>query len=325
MPIVNSNYNPPWRYKNTYIQTSFPSLFRKIPDLNYQRQRLITTDGDFIDLDWSPISFGRTSDSLAILCHGLEGSSERAYMTGMAQAFNRKGVDAVAYNYRGCSGEPNLQKKYYTAGATDDLQDVLNAIKARSPYPNIYLVGFSLGANLVLKYAGENGQDIDSAIKGVVAISAPCDLASSSRAMLHRKNILFNIRFLKMLFEKIRAKFIQYPELRDIDLKSIRNLKQFDDQITAPLAGYKDAEDYWYQASCIRDLTNITVPTLILNAADDPILGPECYPYKEAESSHHIFLEVPQRGGHVGFMHRPNQPEYWHETRAVDFLLQTNS
>lgn len=126
-----------------------------------------------------------------------------------------------------------------------------------------------------------------------------------------------------MLFAKIKAKSNQYPELNDINLKSIRTLKEFDDQFTAPLAGFQDAEDYWHNCSCIRVLADVSIPTLIINAADDPILGPECYPYQEAQSSDNIYLEVPKRGGHVGFMYRPNQPVYWHERRTVDFLMQT--
>jgi predicted alpha/beta-fold hydrolase len=325
MPIIiNSTYQPPLRYRNAHVQTVLPSLLRKIRSVQYQRRRVHTADGDFIDLDWSYVAAAnQASTSLAVLCHGLEGSADRAYMMGMAQAFNASGIDAVAYNYRGCSGETNLQKKFYTAGATDDLQDVLDAINKQCRYQDIYLVGFSLGGNLVLKYGGEKGEDIDPIIKGIVAISAPCDLRSSSLEMLKFKNCVYSLRFLKMLLAKVREKSNQYPELKGIDLKSIRTLKQFDDQLTAPLAGYKDAEDYWYKASCIRELSQITIPTLIVNAADDPILGPECYPYQEACAHDFIFLEIPERGGHVGFMHRPNQAVYWHERRTVDFLLQS--
>lgn len=323
MPLVNSDYRPPMRYRSANMQTVLPSLLRRINSIQYGRKRVQTTDGDFIDLDWSYATAGHSSTSLAVLCHGLEGSSDRAYMKGMAQAFNARRIDVVAYNYRGCSGEANLQKKFYTAGSTDDLQDVLNAINKHGQYHTIYLVGFSLGANLVLKYGGEQGFNIDPVIKGIAAISAPCDLRSSSDEMHKTKNYLITLRFLKMLFAKVREKSKLYPELLNIDLKSIKTLKDFDDQVTAPLAGFIDAEDYWTQSSCIRFLPEIVIPTLILNAADDPILGPECYPYQEAQSNDCIFLEVPNWGGHVGFMHRPNQTEYWHERRTVEFLTQT--
>lgn len=323
MPIVDSEYQPLLQYRNNHVQTILPSLLRKVKSVQYQRQRISTADGDFIDLDWSFAAADKQpSNSLAILCHGLEGSSDRAYMLGMSKAFNSRGIDAVAYNYRGCSGEANLQKKFYNAGATDDLQEVLDVINKQCRYQNIYFVGFSLGGNLVLKYGGEKGKDIDTVIKGIVAISAPCDLRSSSMELLKSKNCIYNLRFLKMLLAKVKEKSNQYPEMKDVDLKSIKNLKQFDDQFTAPLAGYKDAEDYWYKASCIRELDQISIPTLIISAEDDPILGPECYPYQEARANAFILLEIPKRGGHVGFMQRPNQAEYWHERKAVEFLLQ---
>lgn len=326
MPLVNSNYKPPLLYRNAHVQTVLPSLLRKINSVDYQRQRVSTMDKDFIDLDWSYAEIDSSNcanTSLAVLCHGLEGSADRAYMIGMVKAFNARGIDAVAYNYRGCSGESNLQKKFYTAGATDDLQEVLDAIKRREQYLNVYLVGFSLGANLVLKYCGDQGSNIDPAIKGCVAISAPCDLRSSSIELHKIKNKAYSLRFLKMLTTKVRDKSELYPELKSINLKAIKNLRVFDDQVTAPFAGFKDAEDYWCKSSCIRVLANISIPTLILNAADDPILGPECYPYQEAQANNCLVLEVPDGGGHVGFMHRPNQQEYWHESRTVDFLMQS--
>jgi len=325
MPVIDSEYKPLRRYRNAYIQTILPTLLRKVEDVNYTRQRVKTSDGDFIDLDWSLAAANKVpAESLAVVCHGLEGSSDRAYMLGMVKAFNARGIDAVAYNYRGCSGEMNLARKFYSAGATGDLQEVLDVINNQCYYQTIYLVGFSLGGNLVLKYGGEKGKNIDPAIKGIAAISAPCDLHSSSMELLKAKNYMISLRFLIMLRKKLIEKSNLYPELKRIDPQGIKDLKQFDDQVTAPLAGYKDAEDYWYKASCIRELDQIIIPTLIINAADDPILGPECYPYQEARRNEYIKLEVPPQGGHVGFMHRPNQSEYWHETKTVEFLIQIN-
>jgi len=321
MPIVKSDFKPPWHCRNAHLQTVLPSLFRKVEGVRYTRQRINTSDGDFIDLDWSYARDQAPGTSLAVLCHGLEGCSDRAYIKGMARAFNRRGVDAAAYNYRGCSGEPNLQKKYYTAGATDDLEDVLNSIRAQGDYEAIFLVGFSLGANLVLKYAGENGPEIANDIKGVAAVSAPCDLRSSAVELDKPKNRLYSKRFLKMLCAKVRDKVPSYPELADIDLAAIKTLKEFDNLVTAPLGGFVDAEDYWQRASCFRGLRGISVPALIINAADDPILGPECYPYEEAGDSENIFLEVPKWGGHVGFIPRLGRDEYWHEKRIVEFVL----
>ncbi|HWP96035.1 MAG TPA: alpha/beta fold hydrolase [Syntrophomonadaceae bacterium] len=323
MPVLHSEFSPPFRYRNAHIQSVFPSLFRKISKVHYIRQRVNTSDNDFLDLDWSYAHTEGVDASLAVLCHGLEGCSERVYMLGMAQTFNRSGIDAVSYNFRGCSGEPNLHKKFYTAGSTDDLHDVLTSIITQGQYSAIYLVGFSLGANLVLKYAGEKGRNIHPDIKGVAAISAPCDLRSSAIELGKVTNRPYTKRFLKLLSEKIREKSTRYPDLRSINLNSIRTLKKFDDLVTAPLSGYENAEDYWYRASCIRVLQETAIPTLILNAADDPMLGPECYPYKEAQQNDNVFLEVPKWGGHVGFMYKPGDTEYWHERRTVEFLVNT--
>ncbi|MEQ8176244.1 MAG: alpha/beta fold hydrolase [Syntrophomonadaceae bacterium] len=325
MPVIESSFKPSWAFRNAHIQTVFPTLFRKIIDVNYTRQRITTTDGDFIDLDWSYAPDQKKVDSLAVLCHGLEGCSERAYMAGMARAFNRRGIDVVSYNYRGCSGESNLEKRYYTAGATDDLEDVLNSIKTKGGYNSLYLVGFSLGANLVLKYAGENGAGIKPDIKGVAAVSAPCDLRSSSIELDKLKNRLYSKRFLKMLCDKVKEKIPRYPELGEIALDSLKTLKEFDNLVTAPLSGFIDAEDYWHRASCLRVLQDTAVPTLIINAADDPILGPECYPWEEARSNNNIFLEVPKWGGHVGFMPKVDSDEYWHEQRVAEFMLNLAS
>lgn len=324
MPVLSSDFRAPFAYRNAHIQTTFPTMFRHVHGVAYQRERMQTSDGDFIDLDWSHSAPG-PSESLAVICHGLEGCADRAYMRGMTQACNRRGLDAVAYNFRGCSGEMNREKRFYNAGATDDLGAVLDHIRISHSYDSIYLIGFSLGANLVLKYAGEQGGEISADIRGAAAISAPCDLHASSIELHRVKNRLYHNRFLKMLLEKIKAKSTAYPELSEIDLKSIRTLKDFDDNFTAPLGGFKDAADYWQQCSCRQFLPGISIPALILNAADDPILGPECFPYPESESNPSLYLEVPRWGGHVGFMERTGKTEYWHEKRTLDFILETIS
>lgn len=321
MPVLKSDFIPPAVYRGAHVQTIVPTLVRSVSGINYERHRMRTSDGDFVDLDWSYAVKDRPADSAAILCHGLEGSSDRAYMRGMAGVLNRSGIDAVSYNYRGCSGEPNLKTRVYTAGATDDLNEVVEFVRERGSYANIYLVGFSLGGNLVLKYAGDQGSSIDASIKGITAISVPCDLRSSAIELDKPKNRIYNLRFIKMLREKIRSKYSINPELKEIDLDSIRTLKQFDDVVTAPLNGYKDAEDYWSRASSLNVLDRISVPTLILNAGDDPILGPGCYPQESAAANPHLFLEIPAHGGHVGFMHRPKDQEYWHELRTARFLV----
>jgi len=318
MPLIdNTSYNPPFIYRNAHLQTMLPTLLRRVSSLMYKRLRIETPDDDFIDLD---ISESGKSSSAVILCHGLEGSSDRHYMRGMARAFTAHGIDAICYNYRGCSGEMNRKLRMYNAGSTDDLDTVVSHVRENSGYRKLYLAGFSLGANLVLRYAGENGDALDPSIKGIVAVSAPCDLKSSAVEIHRAPNYLYHKRFLIMLLAKMREKAKSHPVLSQIDLDSIKTLGDFDNLLTAPIHGYRDAEDYWQRASCRPILHRITVPSLIMNALDDPIFGNDCYPFNEAEQSEYVFLETPARGGHVGFMRHPRDHEYWHETRALEFI-----
>jgi len=320
MPLIeNTYYNPPFIYRNAHLQTMLPTLLRRVSSFIYTRVRIETPDEDFIDLD---ISGAGKSSSAVILCHGLEGSSDRHYMRGMVRAFNAHGIDAICYNYRGCSGEMNRNLRMYNAGSTDDLDTVVSHVRENSGYRKLYLAGFSLGANLVLRYAGENGDALDPSIKGIVAVSAPCDLKSSAVEIHRTRNYLYHKRFLIMLLAKMREKAKSHPELSRIDLESIKTLGDFDNLLTAPIHGYRDAEDYWQRASCRPILHRITVPSLIMNALDDPIFGNDCYPFNEAEQSEYVFLETPARGGHVGFMRYPGDHEYWHETRALEFIRE---
>lgn len=321
MPIISaSNFTPKWPLKAAHLQTVLPTLFRVVDGVDYFRERITTADDDFIDLDFSLARPGQPGQAAAILCHGLEGSADRAYMRGMARSLNRRGIDAIAYNYRGCSGETNRNPRFYTAGATDDLAEVLAAIRRDRGYSSLFLVGFSLGGNLVLKYLGERGPALESDVKGGAAISVPCDLASSAVEIHKPKNMLYHKRFLRMLFEKVRSKRDRHPWFRDIDLSAIRTLNDFDNRVTAPLHGFRDAADYWRQSSCGQFLPAITVPALVINATDDPILGQACYPFEAARDNPKLFLEIPHWGGHVGFAGQLRDSEYWHESRTAEFL-----
>ena len=321
MPLVRySTYSPPPLFRNPHVQTVHPALFRRVSGVDFQRERISTPDGDFLDLDWSSKGFSR----LGILCHGLEGSSTRPYMKGMARALDRHGWDALAWSYRGCSGEPNGKPRFYHSGATEDLETVVRHALSTGRYGKVALIGFSLGGNLVLKYLGDAGEALPSEIQAAVAFSVPCDLASGAREMAKARNRLYMDRFLKMLREKIRAKMELFPgSLHDEGFERIRDFKQFDDRYTAPLHGFRSAEDYWRKASCRRVLPAVRVPALLVNAQDDPFLGEACYPRVEAEESDRLFLEIPQHGGHAGFVAFGDGGLYWSERRAMAFLAET--
>jgi predicted alpha/beta-fold hydrolase len=317
------NYSPPFGFRNSHLQTIYPTLFRKVPVVTQLRERIPTPDNDFIDLDWSK----RTqSKRLVVLTHGLEGHARSHYCQGMARAFQSTGWDALAWNFRGCSGEPNHQLVSYHSGATSELQIVLDHVFAHTDYQEIALVGFSLGGNLTLKYLGDLSKNINPRIHGAIAISVPCDLASSSRKLEHWQNRIYMARFMRSLRSKIKEKAKRFPGKLKLDgLDRMRTFAEFDDAYTAPIHGFIGAEDYWTQSSCRHVLNKISVPALLINALDDPFLTPKCYPKATASYNPNFHLETPPHGGHLGFVTFNDQGWYWTERRAVSFLLQQKS
>jgi predicted alpha/beta-fold hydrolase len=270
-----------------------------------------------VDLDWSLAGATR----LALVAHGLEGNSTRPYILGMVRALNRRGWDAVVWNFRGCSGEPNRTLRFYHSGDSQDLHSVLSSILQGNSYQKLALIGFSLGGNIIMKYLGERGRQLNPKLQAGVAFSVPCDLASSAVKMSNPANMLYMKRFLRMLHEKVRAKVRMFPgEIDERGFHSIRSFKEFDERYTAPLHGFRSAEDYWEKSSSKPFLGRIGVPTLLVSALDDPFLSPPCYPYREALSNPCLFLETPETGGHVGFVSFNPDDEYWSESRALEFL-----
>lgn len=316
MPLVTSNYNPPHIFKNGHLSTIYAGLFRKIDGLVQKRERIFLPDGDFLDLDWSYSD--HPSNKVTVLLHGLEGNAQRAYIQGSAKAFINNGYDVCAVNFRGCSGEPNTTYRSYHSGATEDLKAVLEHILSRKEYSEIYLKGFSLGGNLLLKYLGERNS-IPTELKGAVAVSVPCRLDDSLRQLLAFKNIAYAARFKKNLIEKLRAKQELFPsQITDADIQKIKTLKDFDDVYTSKAHGFKDAMDYYTQCSARQFLAGISVPALIINAKNDSFLGKDCFPTQEAEASKNVYLEIPKYGGHVGFYGADNLT--YTERRAVSFF-----
>lgn len=318
MPVIRySSYRPPFYLRNGHLQTIYPNFFRQVEGVAYRRERVETPDGDFLDLDWSTVGTMRA----ALLAHGLEGNSTRTYLLGMVRALNRHGWDAAAWNFRGCSGEPNRRLRFYHSGDTPDLQTVLTHILRQDRHEHLALIGFSLGGNVILKYLGELGRRVNPRVAAAVTFSVPCDLAGSARQMARFENIVYMKRFMKLLHEKIRAKMVAFPGLiDDHGYRQMRTFQEFDDRYTAPLHGFRNAQDYWKRAGSKPLLERIAVPTLLVNALDDPFLSPSCYPYEEAEHNPHFFLETPATGGHVGFVAHNREGEYWSETRALEFL-----
>lgn len=319
MPVVgNSSFYPSALLANGHLQTVWPSLFRKVP-VHYQRERLITPDDDFLDLDWSRTGGRR----VAVLSHGLEGNSHRAYMTGMVRALNAGGWDALAWNFRSCSGEINRQLRFYHSGSIDDLDLVVQHALNSESYDELALIGFSMGGNLSLLWLGKQGDNLDARIRGAALYSVPCALTDSADALAKPVNHIYMRRFLRMLEVKIRAKAELYPELISVEgFDRIRNFHDYDNRYTAPLHGFQNAEDYWSRCSSVSSIARVQVPTLLVNALDDPFLQGGCYPVDAAAASDQVYLEMPRHGGHNGFKSDWRSLQYWSETRALQFLEQ---
>lgn len=308
------SYHPNTLFRNAHFNTVYASLFRKFPEVPYQRQRVITEDQDFLDIDW--LKSGHKK--LAFLCHGLEGSTESKYIRHLSLQLHEKGYDILAINYRSCSGEMNLGRKIYHSGATGDIHFLLKSYCLG--YESIDLIGFSLGGNIVLKYAGEQGQGIFSNISSVTGISTPCDLESGAYELLKPINKIYSQRFLKTLKEKAKQKIKQHPDLFDIDsVLAAKSVMDFDDRFTGPVHGFEGALDYYRKCRSINFISEISIPCLILNALDDSFLAPSCYPFDQAKNNKEIELIVSKYGGHVGFT-QYGKKLYWHEEKIHQFL-----
>lgn len=307
------DYKPPLWLRNGHIQSVWPTLFRAVELAQPVREVLPTDDDDELHLDW----YRQGSDRLAVLSHGLEGHSQRSYMLGMARAFLNDGWDVLAWNFRSCGGVMNHQPRFYHSGATGDLDRVVRHGLGQG-YKTAFLSGFSMGGNLTLLYLGQQSEELDSRICGAIAYSVPCDLAGSADTLALPSRRIYMQRFLRDLQVKMEEKSRRFPNLIDVGgFENIRSFHEFDDRYTAPLHGFRDAQDYWASCSSLWKLRDIRVPALIVNAADDPFLSERCFPESRKQLGAHVRLESPRWGGHVGFVEHARDGYYWSERRAL--------
>lgn len=317
MPILKSNYNPFFLFKNRHFNTSYKTLFTN-QSISYKRERIYTDDNDFLDLDFSLVN----SNSLVILCHGLEGSSKSKYIVSACNYLNKQNLDCLAVNFRGCSGIDNNNIYSYHSGKTDDLNTIIKYVLSNYNFKNIVLLGYSMGGNIVLKYLGEQLK-LSSSIKCGIAVSVPVDLESSSNELAKKHNRIYLNRFMKTLKLKALNKIEKFPDnsISKQAILSAKTFEDFDNALTAPLFGFKNARDYWTKSSSINYLPHINVPSLILNAKDDSFLAKNCFPVKTAELNKNITLEIPKYGGHVGFNLSIFQKyNFWSEKRIYEFI-----
>lgn len=284
-----------------HLQTVYPALLPQ-PAPAYRRERWDTPDGDFVELDWID---GRPGTPLVVMFHGLEGSSGSHYARALMRAIAARKWHGAVYHYRGCGGAPNLLPRAYHSGDTAEMDWALPRLKARFPDLPVYAVGVSLGGNVLLKWLGEEGGAASGLVARAAAVSAPLDLMASGEALEHGVNRLYTRVFLGTLKPKVVELLARHPGLCDRNrLLQARTLREFDNVFTAPVHGFRDTDDYWTRASSKPWLARIAVPTLVLNARNDPFLPERALP-GASEVSGHVTLEYPTQGGHVGFCTGP--------------------
>ena len=309
-------YSPPWWLRNGHIQSIYPSLFRQLDDSFLTRIRLSTPDDDFLDIDVAKDD----NDRVVIVSHGLEGNSRRPYCLGMMKAALTQSWDAIAWNFRSCSGEPNRKLASYHSGQTHDLGQVVQWAVDEG-YREIALVGFSIGGNKTLLYLGDESLEKPKEIVGAVVFSVPVDLRSSAFHLAKTKNKVYMRNFLSSFKEKLGVKSQLFPGQVDIkQFKAVKNFLHLDELYTAPMNGFSSAEEYWRKSSSRFKLPGIAVPTLLVSAKDDPFLTPECFPTQAVSENDYLTLETPEYGGHVGFMSVNKENRYWSESRALAFF-----
>ncbi len=307
-----------WWCQGTHAQTLWSPLFRHRPRIHPWRERLELPDGDFIDLDWSTDG----GPSTVIILHGLEGSARSHYSRGMFDALRRIGMRAVIMHFRGCSGEPNRLARGYHSGDTMDLAFLVDTLRRREPDTPLAAVGYSLGGNVLLKWLGETGST--AGLFAAAAISVPFVLADSARRLDHGFSRLYRHHLLTSLRHSLQRKFRNTAPPFDVAAAAAaRTFREFDDAVTAPLHGFAGADDYYLRSSSRPYLRHITVPTLVIHAADDPFLSGDAIPAMD-ELSPRVTLEIQEQGGHVGFVagNWPWRPRFWLEERIPLFILQ---
>lgn len=315
MPLIKSKYNPSFIFRNYHVSTVYSALVRRV-ETEQERERLSLRDGDFLDLDWSFSK--RAASKVLIVIHGLEGSASRPYVTGLAKYFKENGWDVAAVNLRGCSGEINRRFRSYHAGATDDLQEVVEHILSKKKYRTIAFNGFSLGANLMLKYLGEK-REIPSEVKAAVMVSVPCDLHGSLKQLEKTKNKIYAKRFLYKLRDHLLLRAKNFPDrLTKEEIEACDSLLDIDNLYTSRAHDFEDALDYYEKNSSLQFLNNVKIPTLILNAKNDGFLSEDCYPVEAAVNNPQLFLEMPDYGGHVGFLQHKDVT--YNEERGLEFI-----
>jgi predicted alpha/beta-fold hydrolase len=312
------SFVPAWWLPGAHLQTIYSALFARAPRIAMRRERWDTPDGDFVDIDFVD---GPDGAPWVHLFHGLEGSSDSPYARLLMHHVRRRGWRGSILNFRGRSGESNRLPRAYHSGDSDEIDWVLRRFRQRLPRAPVFVVGVSLGGNALAKWLGENAEAAREIVDRVAVVSAPVDLMAAGDALEKGFALLYARHFLATLKVNSLAKLERFPGLFDADaVKRARTLRQFDNAFTAPVHGFRDCDDYYIRSSAKPFLARIRVPTLLINARDDPFLPAAALP-APGEVSSAVRLEFPARGGHVGFVSGsfPGDIE-WLPTRVLHFF-----
>ncbi len=316
------SFNPSPLWLNAHAQTILANSLRSTGGVTFHRLRLDTNDGDFVDLDFASVNGLKLPSSapLVLLLHGLEGSARRSYACEVYRQLAQRGIRAVGLNFRSCSGEMNRTQYLYHAGKTDDVDLVVNWLTGRQPGVRLGAVGFSLGANTLLKYLGEKGTD--TAVEAAAVVSPPFDLGRVSETFDRGEGRRYATRFLRDLQSKAVRHARQNGNAVDVQrILNVKSMREFDDAFTAPLHGYRDAAEYYALNSCIHYVQDIAVDTLVMRSMDDPFFASDI-PHAALAGNAHITPALTPYGGHVAFAegNHPRKFRYWAERQAARFL-----
>ena len=317
-------FNPPFPLNNRHLQTLYAPLFRKQPIPKIELERFALSDGDFLECYWYDVK-PKDERPIVILFHGLAGSFHSPYIQGLMRSLEKKNFASVLMHFRGCSGKPNLLPRSYHSGDTTDTKAWIEHLHKTYPSNPLYAVGYSIGGNVLLKYLGEEKEN--TPLKAAVSVSAPMDLAVCAEVISKGFAKNYEAHLLKLLRASLEKKFnthdmSQLLKLKKEEIENIQTIEAFDEHYTAPIHGFKSAQDYYSQCSSKQFLKYITIPTHIIHALDDPFMDERILPDKE-ELSSSVTLELTKYGGHVGFITGSLfKPRYWLEERIVQYFLE---
>lgn len=316
-------FRPPAWLRSAHVQTLGARLLRPRLSVAFRRERWETPDGDFLDLDFVASPADGAGRPTVLVLHGLEGCSDSGYVRQTCGELRARGMRAVVLNFRSRSGEPNRRRRFYHSGETSDPAFVLGRLRERRPEAPIGAVGFSLGGNVLVKLLGERGAAARELLDAAVAVSVPYHLAAGAEALEEGLGPMYAAYFLRSLRRTVRAKRRAHGHDYGLeDLRGLRSLRAFDDALTAPVHGFRDAEDYYRRSSAARFLPEVRLPTLVIQARDDPFLPERALPVDAIRSNPWIVEAVTRHGGHVGFLEGavPWRPRFWAEESAATFL-----